>query len=420
MSYYIFLLLLSNLLSFSFYLFKFRIYERRIEPILKWAKSEGYRIPRKPNIFSCYLYEGKYHWHYFPLNLFLLSSKDRKKTLDYFYQIEELKKKRESKKNKSTEKVPKSATEYFNRAVSRISKYDTRGAISDLSKCIELDSIEAKYYRFRGLAKKELGNLKRGCEDWLLASKLGDKESDSLIKKHSKTVGEIYRDRGLAKKEVNDLKGAIKEWELAENYGDDYSKELLSKYKVSNFDEEKKVSNQKINSVDEKRRIDLYGEITDQVANSIVSKLLEMDSKDTNKPIEFFIKSLGGSVTSGLAIYDTMKYVKSEVHTICTGRTSGMGTFLLCAGSKGFRFSYPKVKISLSELSSKNKIPDNLVKKEMERLKDMIYFTVSENTGQSVERIKDDSNYWSKNGNYELSPEEAINYGIIDKICHIN
>ena len=82
---------------------------------------------------------------------------------------------------------------------------------------------------------------------------MGDKESDSLIKKHSKTVGEIYRDRGLAKKEVNDLNGAIKEWELAGNYGDDRSKELLSKYKISNYDEERKVSNQKINSIEKKR-----------------------------------------------------------------------------------------------------------------------------------------------------------------------
>ena len=419
MRYYILLFLLSILLSFSFYLFKLRIYQRRINPILKWAKSEGYRIPKKPNIFSCYLIEGKYHWLFFPFNLFYISAKGREKILDYFYQIEELRNKRDFKKNKSTEKVPKYANEYFQRAVSRISKYDTKGAITDLSKCIELDSTEAKYYRFRGLAKKELGNLKRGCEDWLLASKLGDKESDSLIKKHSKTVGEIYRDRGLAKKEVNDLNGAIKEWELAGNYGDDRSKELLSKYKISNYDEERKVSNQKINSIEEKRRIDLYGEITDQVANSIVSKLLEMDSKDTAKPIKFFIKSLGGSVTSGLAIYDTMKYLKSEVHTICTGETSGMGTFLLCAGSKGYRFSYPQVKISICELSSTNKIPENF-KKDFEKLNNMIYLKLSENTGQSIERIKDDSNYWSKNENYELSPEEAINYGIIDKICHIN
>ena len=163
----------------------------------------------------------------------------------------------------------------------------------------------------------------------------------------------------------------------------------------------------------------MEGEITDQLANSIAAKLLEMDSKDNTKPIAIFIKSLGGSVTSGLAIYDTIKYLKSEVHTICTGRTSGMGTFLLCAGSKGFRFSYPKVKISLCELSSTNKIPGDF-KKDFEKINNMIYLKLSENTGQSVERIKDDSNYWSKNNNYELSPQEAVNYGIIDKIFNNN
>ena len=394
MSKFIFLYLLIFLLSFSLYLLKFRTFERRIKPILKWANTEGYRIPRQPNILLCYLVEGKFHWLYFPLGLLIFLFIRSKKILNYFYEIDELKKKRDSKKKKSTEKVLKSSKEYFDRAVLRISKYETKAAISDLSKCIELDPKEAKYYRFRGLAKKELGEIKRGCEDFLLASGLGDKEADSLIEKHSKIIGEIYRFRGIARKQVNDLEGAIKEWKLSVKYGDNESKDLLNKYQASNDAKEKNLKNQKVNLIYGERIIYLKGEITDQLANSIAAKLLEMDSKDNTKPIAIFIKSLGGSVTSGLAIYDTIKYLKSEVHTICTGRTSGMGTFLLCAGSKGFRFSYPKVKISLCELSSTNKIPGDF-KKDFEKINNMIYLKLSENTGQSVERIKDDSNYWS-------------------------
>ena len=431
-------------LTFKLYRFQLRRFYESIKPILLWSESQGYPIPKRPNIYLCYFLEGKYHWLYFPFGLVFLFLKSRKRILNYFLRIAEYKMKYEDwlkiqkntdkknaqrktkKKNiqekEDSEEVPlKTEKEYFERAIERISNFNTEKAILDLSKCITLNPKNGTYYRYRGLAKKELGDLKKGCEDWILASKLGDKESITLIKKHSKTIGLIYRSKGLAKKSVGDMSGAKYEWEIAKRYGDLQSEKLLQKYTLKKDKEEKEVENSKNKnsySQDIERTIFLEGEITNKLADSVVSKLLTCDSEDNTKPIYLFINSPGGSVTAGLAIYDTIQYVKAEVHTICNGFSSGMGSFILCSGTKGSRYSTKDAHISLCELStSGEKSIDN---KEIKRIEDMIYFTLSKNIEQSVERIKDDCNYWSKNRDHQLSPQEAISYGIVDKIWENN
>ena len=427
-------------LTFKLYRYQLRRFEESIKAILLWSESQGYLIPKRPNIYLCYFIEGKYHWLYFPFGLLFLFLKSRRRILNYFLRITEYKIKyedfikikkarenlnsqRKTKKNiqvkEDSEEVPlKTEKEYFERAIERISNFNTAKAILDLSKCINLNPNNGTYYRYRGLAKKELGDLKKGCEDWILASKLGDKESTILIKKHSKTIGLIYRSKGLAKKSLGDLSGAKYEWEIAKQYGDMQSEQLLQKY-TSKEDKEVEKSKNKYSYFQEtKRSIFLEGEISDKLANSVVSKLLYCDSEDNSKPIYLFINSPGGSVTAGLAIYDTIQYVKAEVHTICNGYSSGMGSFILCSGTKGCRYCTKDAHISLCELSiSGKKSIDN---KEIKRIEDMIYLTLSKNINQTVERIKDDCNYWSKNRDHQLSPEEAKSYGIIDKIWSIN
>ncbi len=423
-------------LTFKLYRFQLRRFYESIKPILLWSESQGYLIPKRPNIYLCYFIEGKYHWLYFPFGLVFLFLNSRKRILNYFLGIAEYKMKYEDwlntqkntenkhtqrktdkkniKKKEDSEEVPlKTEKEYFERAIERISNFNTAKAILDLSKCITLNPNNGTYYRYRGLAKKELGDLKEGCEDWILASKLGDKESTTLIKKHSKTIGLIYRSKGLAKKSVGNISGAKYEWEIAKQYGDLQSEKLLQKYSTKEDKKFENTKNKYSNFQDIKRTIFLEGEITDKLADSLVLKLLTYDSEDNTKPIYLFINSPGGSVTAGLSICDTIQYVKAEVHTICNGFSSGMASVILCSGTKGSRYSTRDGRISLCEIStSGEKSIDN---KEIKRIEDMIYFILSKNIEQSVERIKDDCNYWSKNQDHQLSPEEAISYGIVDK-----
>ena len=168
------------------------------------------------------------------------------------------------------------------------------------------------------------------------------------------------------------------------------------------------------------RNIFLNGEITETVAEKIVYKLLELDSENNKSPINFFINSPGGLVTSGLAILDTIQYIYAEVHTICNGTVSGLSTLILASGSKGLRFSYPNSKISLSELSypEKKEIITSEDVHSIRRAKAEIYGRLLEKTNQNLERIKEDSKYWSSRGDNFLTPKEAIFYGIIDEIIN--
>lgn len=166
----------------------------------------------------------------------------------------------------------------------------------------------------------------------------------------------------------------------------------------------------------EDRIIMLSGEIDDATANTVVAQLIYLEGKDPDKDICIYINSPGGSVTAGLAIYDTMNYVKCDVSTICIGMAASMGAFLLSSGKKGKRFSLPSSEIMIHQplggtqgQASDIKIQaDHIIK-----IKEKLNRILSENTGKPIEEIERDTD----RDNY-LSAEDALSYGIIDKIYY--
>ncbi len=161
-------------------------------------------------------------------------------------------------------------------------------------------------------------------------------------------------------------------------------------------------------------------EVSDGVANSLVAQMLYLDSEDSTKPIYLYINSPGGSVTAGLAIYDTMKYVKSDVVTICVGLAASMGAFLLTAGTKGKRLALPHSRIMIHQPlggSNQRQASDiEIEAREILRIKDMLNNSMSQMTGQSFEKIEKDTDR-----DYFLSAAEAKDYGLIDRvIAHPN
>ena len=161
-------------------------------------------------------------------------------------------------------------------------------------------------------------------------------------------------------------------------------------------------------------------EVSDGVANSLVAEMLYLDSEDSTKPIYLYINSPGGSVTAGLAIYDTMKYVKSDVVTICVGLAASMGAFLLTAGTKGKRLALPHCRIMIHQpLGGTNQRQASDIEieaREILRIKDMLNHSMAELTGQTFEKIEKDTDR-----DYFLSAAEAKDYGLIDRvIAHPN
>jgi len=164
----------------------------------------------------------------------------------------------------------------------------------------------------------------------------------------------------------------------------------------------------------EDRVIMLSGEITDDVANIVVSELLYLENKDPDKDISLYINSPGGSVTAGLAIYDTMNYIKCDVSTICVGMAASMGAFLLSSGKKGKRFALPNCEVMIhqplggaqGQASDVKIMADHIIK-----IRNKLNKILAENTGKKVEEIEKDTD----RDNY-LSAEEALKYGLIDKI----
>ncbi len=156
-------------------------------------------------------------------------------------------------------------------------------------------------------------------------------------------------------------------------------------------------------------------EVNDGVANSLVAQMLYLDSEDSSKPIYVYINSPGGSVTAGLAIYDTMKYVKSDVVTICVGLAASMGAFLLSAGTKGKRLALPHSRIMIHQplggTSQRQASDIEIEAKEILRIKDMLNHSMAEMTGQTFEKIEKDTDR-----DYFLSASEAQEYGLIDKV----
>ena len=156
-------------------------------------------------------------------------------------------------------------------------------------------------------------------------------------------------------------------------------------------------------------------EVNDGIANSLVAQMLYLDSEDSTKPIYLYINSPGGSVTAGLAIYDTIKYVKSDVVTICVGLAASMGAFLLSAGTKSKRLALPHSRIMIHQplggTAQRQASDIEIEAKEILRIKEMLNRAMSEMTGQPFEKIEKDTDR-----DYFLSAKEAQEYGLIDKV----
>ncbi|HRH21839.1 MAG TPA: ATP-dependent Clp endopeptidase proteolytic subunit ClpP [bacterium] len=164
-----------------------------------------------------------------------------------------------------------------------------------------------------------------------------------------------------------------------------------------------------------KDRIIFLGEaINDHVANIVIAQLLFLDSESKDKDIKFYINTPGGSVSAGLAIYDTMQHVKADVSTICIGMAASMGALLLTAGAKGKRFSLPNSEIMIHQVMSGMEGQASDIKIHAEhilKVKDKMNKLMAKHTGQKITTIERDTD----RDNF-MSPEEACKYGLIDKI----
>lgn len=156
-------------------------------------------------------------------------------------------------------------------------------------------------------------------------------------------------------------------------------------------------------------------EVTDGLANALVAQMLYLDSEDPSKPIYLYINSPGGSVTAGMAIYDTMQYIKAEVVTICVGLAASMGAFLLAAGSPGKRLALPHARIMIHQPmggTGRRQATDiDIEAREILRIRQQLNEIMANRTGQTIERIEKDTDR-----DYFLSAEEAVVYGLIDKV----
>ncbi|PIS39353.1 MAG: ATP-dependent Clp protease proteolytic subunit [Candidatus Nealsonbacteria bacterium CG08_land_8_20_14_0_20_38_20] len=162
------------------------------------------------------------------------------------------------------------------------------------------------------------------------------------------------------------------------------------------------------------RIIFLVGPITDTVANSIIAQLLFLASKDPNKDIQIYINTPGGSVTAGLAIYDTMQYIKCPVSTVCVGLGASMGATLLAAGTKGKRFALPNSEILLHQVMggvTGEAVEIEITAKQIVKIKDKLNKILAKHTEQPLKRIESDTDR-----DFYLSAEEAKEYGIIDQV----
>lgn len=156
--------------------------------------------------------------------------------------------------------------------------------------------------------------------------------------------------------------------------------------------------------------------IDDHVANAIVAQLLFLESEDPDKDINIYVNSPGGSVTAGLAIYDTMQLVKPDIATICVGQAASMGAILLTAGTAGKRYALPHSRIMIHQPlggAQGQAVDIDIQAKEILRIKAMMNEILRKHTGQSLEKIEQDTDR-----DYFLSGEQAVEYGIIDKVVH--
>ena len=168
-----------------------------------------------------------------------------------------------------------------------------------------------------------------------------------------------------------------------------------------------------------KDRIILLGtEIDDDVSNAIVAQMLFLESEDPDKEINLYVNSPGGSVTAGLAIYDTMQYVRPPVATICVGQAASMGAVLLLAGAKGKRQALPNSRIMVHQPmgGARGQASDvEIHAKEILRMRAMLNELIAKHTGQSLDRVEKDTDR-----DYFMGAQEAKVYGIIDEVVSVN
>jgi len=164
-----------------------------------------------------------------------------------------------------------------------------------------------------------------------------------------------------------------------------------------------------------KDRIIFMGEqVHDGMANTIIAQMLFLESEDPNKDINLYINSPGGSVTAGLAIYDTMQYIKPDVATICMGQTTSMAALLLAAGAKGKRYALPHARIMIHQPlgGAQGQATDiDIHAREILKIRDVLNNILAKHTGQDIEKIRQDTER-----DFFMSAHEAKEYGIIDKV----
>jgi len=164
-----------------------------------------------------------------------------------------------------------------------------------------------------------------------------------------------------------------------------------------------------------KDRIILLGTpVDDNVANLVIAHLLFLQSEDPKKDIDLYINSPGGSITAGLAIYDTMQILSCDVKTFCLGQAASMGAVLLCAGAKGKRFALPNARIMIHQPwgGAEGTAADiSIQAQEILRLRSMLNGIIAHHTGQTIKKVAADTER-----DYFMSPEESLKYGIVDQI----
>jgi ATP-dependent Clp protease protease subunit len=162
------------------------------------------------------------------------------------------------------------------------------------------------------------------------------------------------------------------------------------------------------------RVIFLVGPVNDQSANVVVAQLLFLESENPDKDISFYINSPGGSVSAGMSIFDTMQFIKPDVSTLCMGIAASMGAFLLAAGAKGKRFALPNSRVMIHQPSggAQGQATDiEIQAREILKLRESLNNILAERTGQSLEKIRADSER-----DYFMSSDEAKDYGLIDQV----
>jgi len=162
------------------------------------------------------------------------------------------------------------------------------------------------------------------------------------------------------------------------------------------------------------RIIFLGSAINDEIANLLIAQLLFLESEDPDKDINFYINTPGGIVTAGLAVYDTMQYIKSDIATVCIGQASSMGAVLLAAGAAGKRYSLPNARIMIHQPlgGSQGQASDIAIQaKEILRIRDKLNDIIVEHTGQPLEKVEADTDR-----DFFMSGQEAKEYGLIDTV----